>query len=284
MKAKRPLLLVLLLLLLALSLAACGTTRTTIPPSVTLAGSTTPHTTAASPSSFPYDPNGFGQLSLAMDPKNPSTLYAGTTTDLFKSGDGAGSWNKLPTVGGGVNFVVVDPASPSSVYVWTNLFDLRRSDDGGATWTDLSTAGPPDVSPSHAVWFDTTSTPSTIYARGWRTKPKEVKGIWRSTDRGETWTLVTEDKAAQAPTGQQGRSLPPAAQQALDAFLASFGGTVKDAETGAVVRRVPPGDGPVPVIVDPVQPSILYLVMYQGVYKSTDAGRTWRKASVGLVP
>ncbi len=247
---------------------------------------------------------------LVLDPSTPSDLYAETAAGLFKSTDGAGSWNQtlsFSAFAGQVFVVAFDPASPSTVYMIAWLSgdspgppQLLRSDDGGATWAHLTDASTPGLSGYFgAISFDTASTPSTVFMFG-------NSGWYRSTDRGETWTGLTEEEADQAMGGtgvedlrehayRDGvSSLPAAAQQALDAFLASFDGTVTDADTGAVVGVVPGNNG-LPggvsasdgaragsVIVDPDQPSILYAPTMEGVYKSTDGGRSWRKASTGF--
>ncbi len=246
---------------------------------------------------------------LVMDPSNTSVLYAQTAAGLYKSSDGAASWDQtlsFSAFAGQVFVVAFDPASPSTVYMiaWLSggspgLPQLLRSDDGGATWAHLTDASTPRLNGYfEAISFDTAFTPSTVFMFG--------NDRWcRSTDRGGTWTGLTEEEADQAigaPGADNLRqhayrdgvsSLPAAAQQALDAFLASFDGTVTDADTGAVVGVVPGNNG-LPggvsasdgaraesVIVDPDQPSILYAPTMEGVYKSTDGGRSWRKASTG---
>jgi photosystem II stability/assembly factor-like uncharacterized protein len=224
---------------------------------------------------------------LVMDPSNPSILYAGTSVGLFKSTDAAGSWTQLSTVPGSVFVVAIDPASPSTVYVQSvvsqreqeaGTFKLLRSDDGGATWTDLSGTGTP-ASPGYdrGIWFDTTSTPSTIYIWG-RVEPYGFP-IWRSTDRGETWTgRGVGDKDVLTPASPT--PISPAAQQALDAFWASYdpysSGPTTDADTSAVVEI---GQ----ILVDPTRVSTFYASTGDGVYKSIDSGRSWRKSSKGMV-
>jgi photosystem II stability/assembly factor-like uncharacterized protein len=231
---------------------------------------------------------------LIMDPSNPSVLYARTAAGLFESSDGAASWHQTLSFSafvGQVFAVAFDPASPSTVYMIALLSgdspwptQLLRSDDGGVTWTHLTDASTPKPSGWFAaIWFDAASTPSTVFM--WGNNGSGDDGWYRSTDRGETWTGPTEEEADQAITI---RHLPAAAQQALDAFLVSFSGTVTDADTGAVVGVVPGNNGVMSgaptgtaagsVIVDPDQPSTFYAPTMNGVYKSTDSGRSWRKA------
>ncbi len=222
---------------------------------------------------------------LVMDPSNPSILYAATPAGLFKSTDGAESWNQLPTVGEILTpmAIAIDPASPSTVYLHTFMlgetrpFRLWRSDDGGATWVDLrdeSTPGMYGYVPGFS--FDTASTPSTVYMLGTSGSDNETN-LWRSTDRGETWIRLSKAEEDQAFALRDTLpSKPAAAQRALDAFLAS-GGTVRDADTGDVVVASN-------VVVDPDHPSTLYAATeWEGVYKSSDGGKTWKKASAGLV-
>ncbi len=231
---------------------------------------------------------------LVLDPRNPSDLYAETAAGLFKSSDGAGSWKQtldFSALAGHVDLLILDPAAPSTVYVIMGPLDdatsrpVLRSDDGGATWADLTETMPPNtkimVWPP-IMWVDATSSPSTVYICD------QSANVLRSTDRGETWTELSQEDVVPEVGAAVKPPLPAAAQQALDAFLASFEGTVTDADTGAVVGVVPAGNG-VPegtraesVIVDPDQPSILYAPTMDGVYKSIDGGRSWRKASTGF--
>ena len=55
-------------------------------------------------------------VSLTVDPRTPTTLYAGTVVGLFKSTDGSATWNlisaDLSTEGGAV---VVDPLTPTTL-------------------------------------------------------------------------------------------------------------------------------------------------------------------------
>ena len=218
---------------------------------------------------------------------------------LFKSTDGAGSWSQLPTIPGsepGSWPLLLDPNSPSTLYVayadfaeaetkWTTY--LLRSDDGGLSWMDLNEAGAPRIgSTSSGPWLDTTTAPSTIYMYD------DTGYVHRSTDRGTTKTGLSVDEGQQAFARadiHSPRAATAAAQQALEAFLASFDGTITDADTGAVVSISPAGEWADPILVDPDDLSTLYLatIVFQpdggDVYKSTDAGRTWRKASPDLV-
>ena len=104
--------------------------------------------------------NETGVSDLAMDPQNPSVIFAGlwkfqrrpwTTVSggeddgLYKSTDGGATWNKLtghglPTGMMGRIGVAVAPSNPNRVYAIIESTEgvLWRSDDGGANWTMVS--------------------------------------------------------------------------------------------------------------------------------------------------
>jgi uncharacterized repeat protein (TIGR01451 family) len=84
---------------------------------------------------------------LAEDPMNPSTLYVTFSnffTDVYKSTDSGAHWAvagaPLTVTAGGKTFnpsvisLVVDPASPSTLYAGTVLGGVFKSIDGGANW------------------------------------------------------------------------------------------------------------------------------------------------------
>jgi photosystem II stability/assembly factor-like uncharacterized protein len=142
-----------------------------------------------------------GVDSLAIDPRNPSVLFAGTTTisgtfrgkaRVFKSSDGGHTWvtptiwlNGFEACGWmGVPALALDPHIPGTVYATTSDCNdqggfLWKSTDGGTTWqrTDLIVgwAGTLAVDPRNA---------GTLYAGA------HAHGVAKSTDGGASWRLV----------------------------------------------------------------------------------------------
>ena len=279
----------LLVLVVAFALAACGDGATTNPDATSAAG--VPATASTSgPQARPT--RGVPVTALDMDPGDPSVLYAATVEGLFKSNDGAESWRRLPGTFRRIYWTVaVDPTAPSTIYAIYHKENavppgrLQRSDDGGATWVNLSDAGSPRIYGYEAfVWFDVTATPSTVYAWG-------VKGgdwhVYRSVDRGETWTRDPAEQQS-PPWGQDAvpRQMSAAARQALEAFMAEFQPSSGSSQPWIVDRAAEAGpvlhivDGR--PLVDPRDPSVFYAATLQGVYKSLDGGKTWVQASAGL--
>ncbi|MEI6310503.1 MAG: hypothetical protein WCP58_12770, partial [bacterium] len=89
-------------------------------------------------------------MSLALDPDNPQTLYAGIRGGgVYKSNDGGASWADFSS-GLTVNYVqclAIDPGNSQTLYAGTVGDGICKSSDGGANWAASSTG-----LPSPGVW------------------------------------------------------------------------------------------------------------------------------------
>src|SRR5215207_9603622 len=136
---------------------------------------------------------GRGARCLAVDPRDPDTLYVGTTDDgLFKSGDGGRSWEGLSGIEHPrVTAVAVSPVD-GAVYAGTEPSALFVSRDGGGSWRELEEMR---KLPSQPTW-SFPPRPWTSHVRAIAPSfadPQlvvvgiELGGILRSADGGETW-------------------------------------------------------------------------------------------------
>jgi len=101
---------------------------------------------------------------LAIDPRTPTTLYAGTYEGgVFKSSDGGGTWSPANTGLADLNIhtLVIDPQTPTTLYAGTGNRGVFKSADGSGRWNALDTG-----LPTHYMIALATDpqTPSTLYA------------------------------------------------------------------------------------------------------------------------
>ncbi len=131
---------------------------------------------------------------LAVDPKDPRTVYLGMDGDpsggksgggFFKSTDGGRTWRQMPRQPGSrrVFFgLAVDPTDSRRLY-WAACGTgggLYRSDDAGESWQH--------VFKNESWLFNVLVAPDgTVYAPG--------GNLWRSTDHGKTWKQLTKFKS-----------------------------------------------------------------------------------------
>lgn len=144
---------------------------------------------------------------LALDPKNPDIVYAGTGeptlggdnyygAGILKSTNGGQSWSVIGAdtfAGMGVSKIIVDPTDSNLIYaasartgVEGPSFPARgifRSTNGGTSWEALLTCTEPSCFGANDFALATTN-PTTLFAgiHGY--------GIFASTDGGANWQLL----------------------------------------------------------------------------------------------
>lgn len=198
--------------------------------------------------------------SVQVDPEKPSTMYAAFGSgSLWKTINNGLTWKPIfeDHASYGIGCVELAPSNSNIIYLGTGETlkkprnftmpgtGVYRSDDAGATWRHL---GLPDSYHIGEIVVHPTN-PDIVYAtvlgHFWTTNKN--RGVYRSIDGGKTWehVLYVDDK------------------------------------TGANAIEISESN-----------PNILYASTWQsypgvngksgGVYKSTDAGKSWKKIDQGL--
>ncbi len=235
--------------------------------------------------------------SLAIDPSNPATVYAGVTagelTDgVFKSTDGGQSWTAVnfdltPT---SVFALVLDPASPATIYAGTFGKGVFKSSTGGQSWAAINSGLAAAVVPALAL---DVSSPGTLYAG-------TGNGVFKSTNSGQSWIAANSGIRNALVTALAVDPTNPATVYAGTGIPGGSGstGVFKTTDGGASwtaahsdIPLVPAPDGSFSkgsstvysLGIDPASPDTLYSgTISGGVFKSIDGGRSWATANSGL--
>jgi photosystem II stability/assembly factor-like uncharacterized protein len=129
---------------------------------------------------------------LAIDPRDPDTVYAGLRDGgVRRTRDGGRSWNDCELPEPAV-FSLAVSAADGAVYAGTEPSRLFRSDDGGRTWRALdgllelpsrpTWSFPPRPWTSHVRWIAPSPHDGDLLLVG-----IELGGLMRSADGGERW-------------------------------------------------------------------------------------------------
>jgi photosystem II stability/assembly factor-like uncharacterized protein len=135
---------------------------------------------------------GSGAQCLAVDPTNPSVLYAGLREGgVRRSGDSGRTWVDCALPESGV-FSLAISAADGAVYAGTEPSRLFRSDDDGASWRELEAllelpswptwSFPPRPWTSHVRWIAPSPHEADLLLVG-----IELGGLMRSSDGGASW-------------------------------------------------------------------------------------------------
>jgi photosystem II stability/assembly factor-like uncharacterized protein len=217
---------------------------------------------------------GSGAQCIALDPREPETLYAGLRGGgVRRTTDGAGTWAGCELPAADVFSVAISPAD-GAVYAGTEPSALYRSDDGGGTWRELTAlldlpsrptwSFPPRPWTSHVRWIAPSPHDAGLILAG-----IELGGLMRSTDGGESW----QD---QRPGSQPDvHSLAWHPQVAGRAYEAGGGGAAWSEDGGDTWR--PADDGrdrhyTWSVAVDPSDPGLWYVSASTGPFAAHGRG------------
>lgn len=122
--------------------------------------------------------------SLAIDPRDPATIYAGTYHLPWRTTDGGKSWK--PVIAGVIDdsdimSLRIDVNIPQRLYM-SACSGIYRSENQGEGWTKLQ--GIPYAARRTQVIAQDTANPKVLYAG-------TTEGLWLTRDGGENWVRTT---------------------------------------------------------------------------------------------
>ncbi len=191
---------------------------------------------------------------VTIDPTNSKTVWVGTGESwprnsvsigdgVYKSTDGGDNWTNMGLrTSERIVKILVDPASPNTVYVCVpgKLFSdsddrgVYKTTDGGTSWSKVLAGA--NASTGCSMLSMDSQNPKTLYAGMWDFRRKawtfrsggagpeapSGSGLFKSTDGGATWTQLDDKSAPGLPPKPWGRvavTVAPSKPNVVYAFI-----------------------------------------------------------------
>ncbi len=222
-------------------------------------------------------PTGGDARSLTSVPGHPNHLFLGTTNSwIFESLDEGASWHRLAKLDGSdgliLDHIVVDPADANTMLVAAWKADrpeggLWVSHDAGKSWSLSQGLHGQSI----RAFIQAPSDPRMFFAG-------TLDGVFRSTDAGATWTLISP------PGSHEIHEVESVAVDPVDPNII-YAGTWhlpwKTEDGGKNWHGIKKGmidDSDVfSIIIDPAKRDTVFLSACSGIYKSESAGELFEK-------
>jgi photosystem II stability/assembly factor-like uncharacterized protein len=243
---------------------------------------------------------------ITVHPDDSSVVFAATNAGLYRSLDRGARWDRVIAPADGEQFwsVLVHPANHRCILAGTAPLGLYRSDDGGDTWRRMPRPAIAErmvgAFPSRIMRLGVApSRPDEIYAG------MEVNGAMRSDDGGSTWHDCSDPlvQFSQRPGFASALLTRDPAEGMLDvhaicvsptapgtAILALRMGLFRTEDRGETWQDLGIGQHAAhlrygrDIVVAPQDSAVLYACVADAargkagrVYRSQDAGSTWRQ-------
>jgi len=222
--------------------------------------------------------------SVAFDPEDENTIYAGFAWDLRKSTNSGQTWSYVDitseyTDPHHVSSIVIDPQNPSTLYLGVyysagDFGELYTSIDGGESIARIAYVS----TPVNAVQVSPTNSQIIYIGSGMFFAPKKAGGVNRTTNGGVDWELTLSDVVVNSlATDPENPSTLYAACGASDG---TYSGVFKSINRGRTwVEKdfgLPDNAAVVDMEVDQSDNNIIYAATYRhGIYISHDGGDYW---------
>jgi photosystem II stability/assembly factor-like uncharacterized protein len=243
--------------------------------------------------------------SVFVHPSETGVVLAGTADGVYRSTDAGTTFQRaqFPDAKKEVWCFLVDSRNPKRIYAGGSPVDIYRSEDGGASWRKLPNPGVADRCTGPFAnrvmrMAQHPTRPDEIYAA------VEINGVYRTDNGGESWIDATADliRLSELPHLKNkiisetfaegmldGHAITIAPSDPDHVVLACRMGLFGSRDRGESwqdmeMKRFSPVTYGRDVKVSPQDPKTMYAALSVsaashdgGLYRSTDAGKTWNR-------
>ena len=215
---------------------------------------------------------------IAIDPQDSNRIYVSAWSgssqqigEIFRTRDGGRTWDTLPAMHGKSIRALAMYKGNSNVLVAGALDGVFRSKDGGDSWERLSPANSADIKNIESIAVDPKD-PNTVYAGTWHL-------AWKTSDGGANWQhinkgMIDDSDVFSVIVGHDNPSV---------VFASACSGIYKSETAGNLftkIQGIPFTARRTRVLKqDPTNENIIYAGTTEGLWKSTDLGKAWKRVS-----
>lgn len=212
-------------------------------------------------------------MSIAVDPRSASTLYATSWTlsshggGVYRSVDAGHNWQLIGLEGRVVRAIAIAPSNPD-VLTAGATDGVYRSMDAGKTWARISPENHEDLRNFDSVAIDPHDL-NTIYAGTYHLP-------WKTVDGGKTWNPIHQGMVDDSDV----MSITVDQDNPSHIFASACSGIYHSSDGGANWTKFKgiPKDSrrTVHILQDPKRPLTVYAATTEGLWKTSDDGAAWR--------
>ena len=226
---------------------------------------------------------------LAVDPVNPSVIYASEHSGIYKTQDAGLTWNFYPFGSSASAYrgeIAICQGNPDLIYIsGSHGYSLHsygiavlKSTDGGLSWSTQPAPSSNDYGLDTSLAIDPWN-PNILYLGGQEYDGSSWLGhIYKSTDGGGNWTDITG-----IVQGHYVYALTLDPLNPSRVYAGTDSGVYRSADGGLSWS---PNSDPAwayELVVDPSNSSTIYAGAVDKCYKSVNYGENWTSTGTGLI-
>jgi len=213
---------------------------------------------------------------IAIDPTDSRNIFVAAWNaqlphsdgDLFRSKDGGKTWEIVADLHGKSIRALSIAASNPKILVAGALDGIYRSNDGGQAWERISPENHAEIKNVESIAIDPANT-DVIYAGTWHLP-------WKTEDGGKTWRNIKKGVIDDSDVF----SIVIDSSQPSNLFISACSGIYRSESAGELFRKlqgIPYSARRTRMLqMDPSDHNIVYAGTTEGLWKTTDAGATWK--------